>query len=120
MDRLEVKASSLPFILVILLGLFFVPMGLISLITGLLKGFEIVPFAIGIMGLLLFALIVWIIRRALKTSVKCFSQEGLVLNDGQMFRWTDLNRVVDKVRIRPYNRKTFGGRKLSSKMVRPG
>ncbi|HEV8369273.1 MAG TPA: hypothetical protein VGQ39_15065 [Pyrinomonadaceae bacterium] len=65
------------------------------------------PLAIGIMALLMFALIVWIIRRGHKKSVKYFSEEGLVLNDGRTFRWTDLNRVVDKVRIRPYNRKTI-------------
>jgi hypothetical protein len=34
MNQMEVKASKLTFALVILLGLFFVPMGLVSLLSG--------------------------------------------------------------------------------------
>ena len=104
---MEVKASKLPFILVILLGLFFVPMGLVSLLTGLLKGFEIVPLGIGVMSLIMFGVVVWLIRRGHKKSIKLLSEEGLVRNDGRSFSLADLSRVVDQIRIRPSGRKTI-------------
>jgi hypothetical protein len=107
MNQMEVKASKLPFALVILLGLFFVPMGLVSLLIGLLKGLTIAPLGIGVMSLIMFGGIVWVIRRGHKRSVKYFSEEGLVRNDGRSFSWTDLSRVVVKIWIRP-----TGGKRL--------
>jgi hypothetical protein len=107
MNQMEVKASKLPFALVILLGLFFVPMGLMSLLTGLLKGFAIAPLGIGVMSLIMFGVIVWMIHRGHKRSVKYFSEEGLVRNDGRSFSWTDLSRVVVQVRIRPTGGKSL-------------
>ena len=107
MNQMEVKASKLPFALVILLGLFFVPMGLVSLLTGLLEGFAIAPLGIGVMSLIMFGVIVWVIRRGHKRSVKYFSGEGLVRNDGRSFSWTDLSRVVVQVRIRPTGGKSL-------------
>jgi len=107
MNRLEVKASKLPLILAILLGLFFVPLGLVSVITGLLKGFEVVPLGIGFMMLIAFGVIIWLIRRGHVRSVKYFSDEGLGRNDGQSFAWADLRGVVDQVRIRPSGGKTI-------------
>ena len=107
MNQLEVKLSKLPLILAILLGLFFVPLGLVSVTTGLLKGFEVVPVGIGFMLLITFGVIVWLIRRGQVRSVKYFSDEGLVRNDGRRFAWADLSLVVDQVRIRPSGRKTI-------------
>jgi hypothetical protein len=107
MNQMGVKASKLPFALVILLGLFFVPMGLASLLTGLLKGFAIAPLGIGVMSLIMFGVIVWAVRRGHKRSVKYFSEEGLVRNDGRRFSWTDLSRVVVQVRIRPTGGKSL-------------
>jgi hypothetical protein len=107
MNRLEVKASKLPLILAILLGLFFVPLGLVSVITGLLKGFEVVPLGIGFMMLIVFGVIIWLIRRGHFRSVKYFSDEGLARNDGRSFAWADLSRVVDQIRVRPSGRKTI-------------
>lgn len=99
MKRLEVKASKTTFVLVILLGLFFIPMGLASLLNGLLSGFNIVPFGIGLMCLILFGVVVWLILRGHRKSVKYFSDEGLVRNDGRSFAWADLSRVVNQFRI---------------------
>jgi hypothetical protein len=99
LNRLEVKASKTTFVLVILLGLFFIPMGLVSLLNGLLKGFNIVPFGIGLMCLILFVVVVWLILRGHGKSVKYFSDEGLVRNDGRSFAWADLSRVVNQFRI---------------------
>jgi hypothetical protein len=107
LNRLEVKANKTTFVLVILLGLFFIPMGLVSLLSGLLNGFNIVPFGIGLMCLILFGVIVWLTLRGHRKSVKYFSDESLVRNDGQSFSWPELSRVVDKVRVRPSGRKTI-------------
>lgn len=107
MNRLEVKASKMQFALVILLGLFFIPMGLGGVLNGLLRGFNIVPLGIGLMCLLMFGVLVWLILRAHRKSVKYLSEEGLVRNDGRSFSWSELHRVVNKVRVRPAGRKTI-------------
>ena len=107
MNRLEVKASKMTFVLMILLGLFFVPMGLVCLLMGLVKGFNVGPFGIGLMCLILFGVVVWVILRAHRKSVKYLSEEGLVRNDGRSFSWSELSRVVDKIRVRPSGRKTI-------------
>ena len=107
MNQLQVKASKLPLILAILLGLFFVPVGLMSVINGILKGFEVVPVGIGFMMLIIFGLVIWMVRRGQVRSAKYFSDEGLVRNDGRAFAWTDLSRVVDQVRNRPSGMKTI-------------
>ncbi len=99
MNRLEVKADKTAFVLAILLGLFFIPVGLGSLLNGLLGGFNIVPFGIGLMCLILFGVVVWLILRGHSKSVKYFSDEGLVRNDGRSFAWADLSRVVNQFRI---------------------
>ena len=97
---LEVRASKLPLVLLILLGLFFVPMGL-----ALLDGFRIAQSAIGLTCLILFGVVVWLVRRGHKRSVRFFSDEGLVRNDGQSFAWADLSRVVNRLRVRRYGGK---------------
>lgn len=104
MKRLEVKADNLQFIMVILLGLFFLPLGVFTLISGLTKGFAPARAGIGLMALALYGAVVWLVRRGHGRSVKTFSESGLVRNDGRSFAWADLSRVVDQVRFRP-NRK---------------
>lgn len=99
MNRLEVKTSRLQLVLTALLGLLFVPLGLLSLAGGLSKGFEIVPVAIGLMMLGMFAAVIWLVRRGHARSVRYFWDEGLVRNDGRSFAWADLSRVVDQIRI---------------------
>ena len=107
MNRLEVKASKTTFVLVGLLGLFFVPMGLACLLMGLQKGFNVGPFGIGLMCLILFAVVVWLVLRGHGKSVRYLSEEGLVRNDGRSFSWSELSRVVDKVRVRPTGGKSI-------------
>ena len=99
MSRLEVKTSKLQLVLTVLLGLFFVPLSLVSLAGGLSRGFRIVPVAIGLMMLVMFAAVMWLARRGHARSVRYFSDEGLVRNDGRSFAWADLRRVVDQIRI---------------------
>ena len=95
MNQLDVRADKLTLVLVILLGLFFVPMGL-----ALLTSAGIARAAIGLVCLMLFGVVVWLVRRGHKKSVRRFSAEGLVRNDGQSFAWPELCRVVDRVRVR--------------------
>ncbi|HKS28120.1 MAG TPA: hypothetical protein VJS44_09885 [Pyrinomonadaceae bacterium] len=108
MNRLDVKTSKLSFILVILLGLFLVPLSLMNLMNGLLKGFAPVPLGLGLMMLVIYGAVVWLVRRGHAKSVKYFSAEGLVCNDGRSFRWAELSRVVNQIRIDPAR----GNRKL--------
>lgn len=101
MNRLEVKTGKLHFILVVLLGLFFVPMGLLILIDGLSKGRVLVPLVVGLLMFASYGAVVWLVRRGHANSVKYFSDEGLVRNDGKSFAWTDLSRVVNQIRFNP-------------------
>lgn len=98
--RLEVKADNLQFIMVIILGLFFLPLGLFNLIGGVTKGFAPARLGIGLMISALYGVVVWLVRRGHGRSVKTFSESGLVRNDGRAFAWADLSRVVDQVRFR--------------------
>jgi hypothetical protein len=99
MNRLEVKTSKLSFILAVLLGIIFVPLSLLSLINGVLYGIKIVPLGIGLMMLITFFGVLLLVRRGHSNSVKYFSDEGLMRNDGRSFAWTDLSRVVNQIRI---------------------
>jgi hypothetical protein len=99
MKRLEVKTSKLQFISAALLGLFLVPLGSFSLVNGLLKDFAPVPSGIGLMLLVTYGAIIWLVRRGHARSVRYFSDEGLARNDGKSFAWADLNRVVDQIKI---------------------
>src|ERR1044072_7358760 len=106
MNRLEVKADNLQFIMVILLGLFLLPLGLFNLISGLTKGFAPARAGIGLAILALYGAVIWLVRRGHGRSVKYFSGSGLVRNDGRSFAWADLSRVVNQVRFRPEAPKT--------------
>jgi hypothetical protein len=98
MNGLEVKTDKLQFIITVLLGLFFVPVGLWSLIRTISTGFSVVPLVIGLMMLGSYSAIIWLVFRGYYKSVKYFSEEGLVRNDGRQFAWTQLSRVVYQLR----------------------
>jgi hypothetical protein len=99
MNRLEVKTSRLQLVLAVLIGIFFVPLGLVSLAGSLSRGFKIVPLAMGLLMLGTFGAVMWLVRRGHAMSVRYFTDEGLVRNDGRSFAWVDLSRVVDQIRI---------------------
>lgn len=99
MERLDVKVDKLQFVLVILLGLFFVPMGVGLMVSGLSKG--LMPIAIGLMSLLCYALVFWLVRRGHSRSVRAFTEEGVVRRDGKTFAWADLSRVVTQLHFNP-------------------
>jgi hypothetical protein len=99
--RLEVKTLNRQFVSLILLGLLMVPLGSFLLISELLKGSKLAPamLVIGFMPLIMCGAVAWMFRRAYVKSVRYFSDEGLMRNDGKSFAWTDLSRVVDRVRL---------------------
>lgn len=101
MAKLDVKTSKLQFILVLLLGFFFVPMGSMILIDGLSKGRVLIPVTVGLMCLLCYAAVFYLVRRGHTKSVRYFTDEGLVRNDGTVYPWTDLSRVVTQLRFNP-------------------
>lgn len=99
--RLEVKTLNRQFIALVLVGLFMVPLGSLLLISDLSKGSKLAPtmLMVGCAPLIMFGVIVWLFRRAYVKSIRYFSDEGLVRNDGRSFAWTDLSRVVDRIRL---------------------
>jgi hypothetical protein len=98
---LEVRVRNLQFILIVLLGLFMVPLGSLVLIGELSKGRRLVPamLMIGLTTLVMYGAVAWLFRRGHVKAVKYFSVGGLVRNDGKHFAWTDLSRVVDRIRF---------------------
>lgn len=97
MNRLEVKTSKVHIVATALLGLFFVPIGLLLIING--------RFELGFLALVMFAAVFLLVRRAHQKTVKYFSDEMLVRNDGKSFAWADLHRVVNQIRIKPATNK---------------
>jgi hypothetical protein len=99
--RLEVKTRGLQFVMVVLLGLFMVPLGALLVVGELSKGPRLAParLAVGLAPVAAYGAVAWLFRRAHVRSVKYFSDEGLVRNDGRSFAWADLGRVVDRVRL---------------------
>jgi hypothetical protein len=98
--RLEVRTLNRQFIALVLLGLFMVPLGSLLLISESSKDAKLAPamLMIGLMSLIMYGVVAWLFRRAYVKSIKYFSAEGLVRNDGRSFAWTDLSRVVDRIR----------------------
>lgn len=98
---LEVKIRNLQFILIVLLGLFMIPLGSSLLISELSKRSKLAPamLMIGLTTLMMYGAIAWLFRRGHVKAVKYFSDEGLVRNDGKNFAWTELSRVVDRIRL---------------------
>lgn len=100
MNELEVKTSKLQFVLTILSGLFFVPMGFGILYSSISRGFAGVPLFIGLMCLSAYGLVLWLVFRGYRKSVKIFTPQGLTRNDGRQLAWADLSAVVDRIAMR--------------------
>jgi len=101
MNHLDVETSRLQPAMAVLNGIIMVPLGLAALIGGVMSGFAIVPVAVGVMMLAMFGLVVWLVRRGGSKSVRYFTDEGLRRGDGRWLPWTELERVVYQVRVRP-------------------
>ena len=103
MNQLNIKTSKAQFILLGLLGLFFVPVGLWMLITAVLNNFKSVPLLLGLLLPATFALLLWLVVRGYSKSIKYFTAEGLTRNDGKQLAWANLSRVVNQIRLDPAN-----------------
>lgn len=99
--RLEVKTRGLQFAAVVLLGLFMVPLGALLLVGELSKGSRLSParLAVGFAPLAAYGAVAWLFRRSYVRSVRYFSDEGLMRNDGRSFAWAELSRVVNRIRL---------------------
>jgi hypothetical protein len=95
--NLDVETGKMQFVLIVLLGLFFVPMGLGLLMSGISNGFNAMSMEIGGASLAMYALVVWLVVRANRKSVKNFSEQGLTRGDGRRLAWTDLQGVVRRM-----------------------
>lgn len=97
---LEVKTSNLQFTMAVLLGLILVPLSLFNIIGGIRRGLSVAPLALGLIMLIGYGAVLWLVRRGHARSVKYFSDEGLARNDGRSLAWADLSRVVTQIRVR--------------------
>lgn len=98
--NLVVKNSRIQPIAAVLLGLFLVPFGLWNLYSFFNYGYKPVPLLFGSVMLIGFGLVFWLFMLGYLRSVKYFSDDGLVRNDGKRFAWKDLVCVVDKMHVR--------------------
>ena len=103
MNRVDVQTSKLQPVLMVILGVIFIPLAVLSLISGIGGGFSVVPVALGVLMLATFGFVLWLNRRGHGRSVRYFSDEGLERNDGQRLAWAELDRVVHQVRPDPAN-----------------
>jgi hypothetical protein len=100
MNRLEVKTSNPQLVSLILLGVIIVPLAAATVYSGVRRGFSPAPFLIGLLMLVLYGAVLRLVWRAHRRSVRLFTEDGLVRNDGQRLPWTDLSHVVDQMHRR--------------------
>lgn len=95
--------------MLVLVGLFMVPLGLLLVVNGLTKGSgpSLSMLMIGLMPLLIYGVVAWLFLRAYRRSARYFTDEGLVLNDGKSLAWADLSRVVEQTRLNRVTGATF-------------
>jgi hypothetical protein len=101
MNRLDVETSRLQPVMAAVAGLFMVPIGLLSLASGVMRGFAPMPLVMGVLTLATFGLVVALVRRGGSRSVRYLTEEGLERGDGRWLPWTELERVVQQIRVRP-------------------
>ena len=101
MNKLEVKTRKIPFVAIVLLGIFFVSMGLGLLVSAVSSDSAIVPLGIGLLCLTFYSAILWMFISANRKSVKHFTNESLTRNDGRQLAWTELSHVVKRTTHNP-------------------
>lgn len=96
MEQLNVKTSKVQIFALGVLALFFVPMGLGMLYSGLSGG---KPFFIimGFVSLILLSGVTFLVLRGYRNTVRRFSASGVMRNDGVQFPWADLKAVHDQL-----------------------
>ena len=101
MSRLDVQTSGMQPRMALVAGFIMVPLGLLSLASGLMGGISVVPLGIGVAMLGMFGFVLWLSRKGRSKSVQYFSNEGLQRGDGRWLPWSELERVVYQIRVRP-------------------
>lgn len=96
MEQLNVKTSKIQIVALAVLALFFVPMGLGMLYSGLTGG---KPFFIimGFVSLILLGVVTFLVLRGHRNTVRHFSESGVLRNDGAQFPWSELKGVHDQL-----------------------
>ena len=103
MNRLDVETSRLQPMMAVVAGVFMVPLGLASLASGVMRGFAVVPVALGLAMLAMFGVVLALVRKGGSKSVRYLTEEGLERGDGRWLPWTELERVVQQIRVNPAN-----------------
>lgn len=107
MKILVVETGRTRFNAAVLLGLFIIPISLLTVTSALRRGFKFAPLALGLVMLVLYGVIIWLLRRARARSVKYFTAKGLLRGDGQELPWADLSRVVKQINKRRHSIRNF-------------
>lgn len=102
--RIDVKESKLTKILSIVLGLFFIPIGLVLFFNGI-QGGKVVPLGLGLAMIIMFAVVIFLTTRGSRKGVRYFSGSGIGLANGDEIPYTDLHSVVDMLAMRSATRK---------------
>jgi len=92
-QRLNVKASKMQFVLLAFLALFFMPMGLWNFYRAITTGFALVPTVISLMMFLAFGSVAFLFGRGVKMLPKFFDRDGITRRDGQRFEWSQLKQI---------------------------
>ena len=100
MNGLEVKTSKTQLVCLIILAFFVVPLAGGTIYSSFRRGFSPAPFLIGFVMLALYGVILWLVLRAHRRSVRFFSDEGLTRHDGHRFPWSDLSHVINQMHRR--------------------
>jgi hypothetical protein len=98
MDRLNVETRKVQRMATTVLAVICIPLGLLSVFSGLSGGLKVVPLGIGLMMLATYGAVMALNLRGRSMSVKYFSSQGLERNDGRWLSWADLERVVHQTR----------------------
>lgn len=96
-EMLKVKLAIGQYIFVGVVSLFFMMLALLLMVMALIEFNPLILVGAFLFLILMSSLPVMLIREHLK-SVKYFTNEGLVRNDGKHFNWTDLYQVVFQIK----------------------
>ena len=78
-----------------------VPIALLSLASGVMRGFAPMPLVMGVLMLAMYGALVALVRWGGRKSIRYLTEEGMERGDGRWLPWTDLERVVRKIRVKP-------------------
>lgn len=96
MNELKVKTSKIPIVATAFLALFFIPMGIGMLYSGL-SGGKPMFIVMGSVCLILFGAVLFLVMRGHKNTVRYFSDTGVMRNDGVELPWSMLKAVHDQL-----------------------